>query len=219
MTKNLNSFNNIYSNIKEVLDLARKNVVRNVNFEMVQAYWNIGRIIVEEEQKGKERAEYGSYLIKEISKRLTQDFGKGFGISNIKDMREFYSIFKKSHALPGQFKNYYTVHNKSIKVNALRSELTWTHYRLLIRVENENARNFYINESINSKWSTRELERQINSLLFERLALSKDKKKVKELASKGQIIEKPIDLIKDPYILEFLDIKESSSYLEKDLES
>ncbi len=165
---------------------------------MVQAYWEVGRIIVEEEQKGAERAEYGKALIKELSRRLTRDYGRGFTERNLWYMRDFYLTFSK--------------------VNALRSELTWTHYRLLLRVGKEEARNFYMLESVKNNWSTRELERQINSLLFERLALSEDKSKVLELSTKGQVIQEPNDIIKDPYVLEFLDLKENGNYLEKDLE-
>ena len=190
--------NTAYQNIKDILEEARNSAYRSVNFAMVQAYWQIGRIIVEEEQKGKERAEYGKSLIRELSIKLTKDYGTGFNERNLWYMRNFYSIFPK--------------------VNALRSELSWTHYRLLLRVEKEEARSFYLIETINNKWSTRELERQINSLLYERIALSKDKAEVLELSQKGQKIQKPKDIIKDPYILEFLDLKENNKYLEKDIE-
>lgn len=206
---NLNSINPVYSEIKNILENSRKNVVRTVNSVMVRAYWNIGRIIVEEEQRGENRAEYGAYLIKELSKRLTKDFSRGFDERNIWFMRQFYL----------KFKNVNAVRSESQKGDTLRHELTWTHYRLLLKLEDENARNFYINEIISNNWSTREFERQINSLLFERLSLSKDKNKIKKLASKGQIINKPEDLIKDPYVLEFLGIPENSDYIEKDLEN
>jgi predicted nuclease of restriction endonuclease-like (RecB) superfamily len=188
----------IYANIKNVLDEARRKAFRSVNFAMVQAYWHIGRLIVEEEQNGKERADYGKYLVRELSKKLSLEFGKGFDERNLWYMRSFYHIFPN--------------------VNALRSELTWTHYRILLRVENLDARDFYLIESINSNWSTRELERQINSLLYERIALSSDKQKVKELSIKGDMVQKPDDLIKDPYVLEFLGLEENKSYLERDLE-
>lgn len=194
----MDGFTNTYNNIKTILDNARKNVYYAVNFEMVQAYWSIGRVIVEEEQKGKNRADYGKYLIRELSRRLTNEYGRGFDERNLWYMKAFYLNFPK--------------------LNSLRSELTWTHYRLLLRVENQSTRDFYMIESINNKWSTRELERQINSLLYERLALSRDKKKVIELSKKGQIIEKPSDIIKDPYILEFLGLNDKFSYKEKDLE-
>jgi predicted nuclease of restriction endonuclease-like (RecB) superfamily len=137
-------------------------------------------------------------LIKELSQRLTRDYGKGFNESNLKYMRQFYLTFSNSHAL--------------------RDELTWTHYRLLLKIEKEEARNFYMLEAIKDNWSTRELERQINSLLYERLALSKDEGKVLELSTKGQVIQEPKDIIKDPYVLEFLDLKENGDFLEKDLE-
>lgn len=137
--------NAAYNNIRAILEKARLNVVRAVNSAMVGAYWEIGRIIVEEEQKGEERAEYGASLVLELSKRLTLDYGKGFTETNIKYMRLFYLKFQNRHAL--------------------RDQLSWTHYRLILKIENENTRNFYLNEAINSKWSTRELERQIGSLL------------------------------------------------------
>lgn len=187
-----------YENIKQILEKARNTAYRAVNFAMVQAYWQIGKVIVEEEQKGKERAEYGKFLIKELSQRLTKECQKGFIERNLWYMRDFYLKFPK--------------------VNALRSELTWTHYRLLLKVENENTRKFYMQETINSNWNTRELERQMNSLLYERIALSKDKKGVKELSAKGLVIQKPEDIVKDPYILEFLGLKENEKYLESDLE-
>ena len=181
------SINNTYQNIRKTLEKARSNAYRAVNFAMVQAYWQIGRIIVEEEQKGKDRAKYGKYLISELSTRLTKDYGKGFNQSNLKYMRQFYLTFPNSHAL--------------------RDELTWTHYRLLLKVENEEARNFYIIEAISSNWSTRELERQINSLLHERLILSQKKNKVLKISNKENIAKKPKDIIKDPYVLEFFGIE------------
>jgi len=187
-----------YQNIKAILEKARSTAYRAVNFAMVQAYWGIGRVIVEEEQKGAERAEYGKGLIKELSIRLTKDYGRGFDESNLRNMRLFYHTFPNC--------------------DALRHELSWTHFRLLLRIEKEEARNFYMLESVKNNWSTRELERQINSLLYERLALSKDRKKVLELSTKGQVIQESRDIIKDPYVLEFLDLKENRIFLEKNLE-
>jgi len=180
------SIDTTYQNIRAILEKARSTAYHAVNFAMVQAYWEVGRIIVEEEQKGEERAEYGKALIKELSVRLTRDYGKGFNESNLKYMRQFYLTFQNSHAL--------------------RDELSWTHYRLLLKVEKEEARNFYMRESVKNNWSTRVLERQINSLLYERLALSKDREKVLGLSTKGQVIQEPRDIIKDPYVLEFLDL-------------
>lgn len=196
--KELQNIAPVYKSIRQILEKARNRAFYAVNFAMVSAYWQIGRVIVEEEQKGKKRAEYGKALIEQLSQKLKQDYGEGFTERNLRGMRSFYNTFQKRYAL--------------------RAELTWTHYRLLLRVENKQARDFYINEAINSNWSTRELERQIGSLLFERIALSKNRKKVKELSSKGQVIQKPEDIIKDPYVLEFLGLKGNKDYLEKDLE-
>ena len=167
MSKNI-ELNDVYSSIKDILESSRRNVFRNINSAMVRTYWNIGRIIVEEEQKGKDRAEYGEYLIKELSKRLTRDFGRGFDERNLRYIRLFYI----------KFKNWNALSSESQKGDALRHQLSWSHYRMLLKVENENARNFYINESISNNWSTRELDRQINSLLFERLSLSRYKSKI-----------------------------------------
>ncbi len=252
---------NFYSDIKIILEKARERSYRTVNFLMVEAYWNIGRLIVDEEQKGKRRADYGSYLINELSEKLTKDFGKGFDVSNIRHMRQFFLSFliqdavrlklkidenSKLHALHGESTTSKKAIRHSVRdessipnVNAVRSELaiqgasnlksielrrilrpelSWTHYRLLLKLEKEEARLFYMNEAANSNWSTRELERQINSLLFERLALSKDKKSVIKMAKKGQTISSPEDLVKDSYVLEFLGLEKLEKYYEEDLE-
>lgn len=188
----------IYKEIKSILEQARNKVYKVANSTMVEAYWNIGRVIVEK-QGGSNKAEYGTALIKNLSKKMTKEFGKGFTVANLKNMRQFYLIFQKSYAL--------------------RSELTWTHYRLLMRVENENARNFYIEECIKSNWSTRQLERQITTLFYERLLSSKDKEKVsKEIFKLEPQIKKAEDIIKDPYVLEFLGLPENTNFLEKNLE-
>ena len=189
---------NIYKEIKSILEQARNKVYKVANSTMVEAYWNIGRVIVEK-QGGSNKAEYGTALIKNLSKKMTKEFGKGFTVANLKNMRQFYLIFQKSYAL--------------------RSELTWTHYRLLMRVENENARNFYIEECIKSNRSTRQLERQITTLFYERLLSSKDKEKVsKEIYKLEPQIKKAEDIIRDPYVLEFLGLPENTSFLEKNLE-
>jgi predicted nuclease of restriction endonuclease-like (RecB) superfamily len=187
-----------YESIRQVIEKARSTAYRAVNFIMVATYWNIGKIIVEEEQKGKTKAAYGDYLIKSLSARLTKEYGQGFDESNLRYIRMFYFAFPIR--------------------DALRHELSWTHYRTLLHIKNKHARDFYTVECINSNWSTRELERQINTLLYERLALSRDKKKVMELSIKGQIIQKPEDIIKDPYVLEFLNLKENKAFHEKDIE-
>ena len=189
---------NIYKEIKSILEQARNKVYKVANSTMVEAYWNIGRVIVEK-QGGSNKAEYGTALIKNLSKKMTKEFGKGFTTTNLKYMRQFYLTFQKSHALSDQ--------------------LSWTHYRLLMRVENENARNFYIEECIKSNWSTRQLERQITTLFYERLLSSKDKEKVlKEIYKLEPQIKKAEDIIKDPYVLEFLGLPENTNFLEKNLE-
>ncbi|VVC01356.1 Uncharacterised protein [uncultured archaeon] len=192
------NFRGAYSSIREILQNARSQAFYAVNSAMVKAYWEIGRVIVEEEQKGEGRADYGTRLIDALSRRLRLEFGSGFTDRNLRNMRQFYITFPKWHAV--------------------RAELTWTHYRLLLRQESEYARSFYLEECIKSRWSTRELERQMNSLLYERLALSKDKKGVLELAKKGQIISKPADLVKDPFVLEFVGLGEKERVDENELE-
>ena len=164
---------------------------------MVEAYWNIGKSIVEQ-QDGYEKAEYGSRLIAELSKQMIVDFGKGFTLTNLKYMRQFYLTFPNSHAL--------------------RGELSWTHYRLLMRVENKNAREFYIEEAIKSNWSTRQLERQINSFFYERLLSSQNKEKVSEEIQKMEPVKIPEDIIRDPYVLEFLGLSPNDDFYDSDLE-
>jgi len=192
------NYRGLLERVSNLLEQARRETVRRINTVIVQTYWEIGRLIVEEEQKGTERARYGEYLTQRLSKDLIRKFGRGFTERNLWAMKQFYLTYPKLHAL--------------------RAELTWTHYRILMRVEDDLARQFYEIESIKNNWSTRELDRQINSLLFERLALSKDKKKVMELTKRGQIIEKPEDMVKDPYVLEFLGIPERHHYTESHLE-
>lgn len=186
-----------YEQIKSILSEARNKVYKTANFAMVEAYWNIGKSIVEQ-QDGEEKAEYGAGLIAELSKQMTADFGKGFTAANLKNMRQFYLTFPKSYAL--------------------RSELSWTHYRLLMRVENENARQFYIEEAIKSNWSTRQLERQINSFFYERLLSSQNKESVLEEIQKLEPAKVPEDIIRDPYVLEFLGLNPNDDFYENDLE-
>jgi predicted nuclease of restriction endonuclease-like (RecB) superfamily len=187
-----------YQRIRAIIENARNNIARTVNTEMVVAYWHIGREIVEEEQKGKSRAKYGERLIQTLAARLSEDFGTGFDERNLFYMRQFYLSFPK--------------------LNALRSELSWTHYRILMRVEKTEARSFYEIECIKNNWSARELERQKGSLLFERLALSKDKEGLMKLAQKGQELATYEDMIKDPYVLEFTGLSPQSKLYESKLE-
>lgn len=193
------SWESAYERIRDVLVEARSQAWRAVNFAMVAAYWEIGRVIVEEEQKGGSRAEYGARLIESLAARLSTEFGKGFDRSNLWNMRAFYVGYPI--------------------LDSLRRELSWTHYRVLLRVEKPDARAFYEVEAAKARWSTRELERQINSLLFERLALSRDKQGVRALAERGHEIHRPSDLVKDPYVLEFAGIPQRDRFLERDLES
>ena len=191
----------IVKNVIDLLENARKKVVTTVNQTMVLTYFEIGRMIVEEEQKGENRAEYGKKILKILSKKLTEKYKKGFSLTNLKQIRSFYLVYsEKGQTVSDQFK------------------LSWSHYVKLSRISNPDERKFYEIEAVKNNWSLRELERQFDSALYTRLSLSRDKKKVLELSQKGQIIEKPQDLIKDPYILEFIGLPEQSSYSESELE-
>ncbi|MBN9295129.1 MAG: DUF1016 family protein [Flavobacteriia bacterium] len=189
-----------FSQIVDLLQLARNSVIRSINQTMVHTYFEIGRMIVEEEQNGKDRAEYGTKLLQELSKTLTREFGKGFSVTNIQQMRNFYLIYQKQQTVSVDFK------------------LSWSHYLKLMRINSENERRFYEIEAVKNNWSIRELERQYDSALYTRLVLSRDKEKIKELSEKGLIVEKPKDAGKDPYILEFLGLPEHSAYSENQLE-
>lgn len=215
----LTTNNNLYSQIAQLLQAAKQNVVRAVNQTMVYTYYEIGRMIVEDEQQGKERAKYGKQVLKGLSKQLSVDFGKGFSVQNIENMRKFYLLY----TIEANSQSPVRVFSKSqslIRISeSSNATLSWTHYLVLIRIEKQAERNFYEIESLNNNWSVRELKRQFDSGLYERLALSRDKKGIKQLSEKGQIIEKPTDFFKDPYILEFLDLPEQHQYSESDLET
>lgn len=208
----------LYRNIREIIDNARNNIARSVNHEMVKVYWLIGKAIVEEEQKGRKRAEYGDKLINILADKLCKEYGNGFSISSLKDMRQFYLLYGKSHAVRGFFKTSSNIEPNNKNLYSLRIELSWTHYRTLMRVTDSQARSFYEIECIKNNWSTRELERQIGSFLFERLALSKNKKAVMKMAHRGQEIAEYRDIIKDPYVLEFTGLRGISKLYESDLE-
>ena len=220
------SNNKFHSQIVNLLQSARNKVVRSVNQTMVLTYFEIGKMIVLEEQGGKERAEYGKEIIKGLSRILTKEFGKGFSERNLEQMRQFYLVYSKPQTLSAESKK-----NKPQTLSALlisettsrKSEnenivLSWSHYLKLMRIEDENERNFYEIESFKNNWSVRELQRQFDSALYTRLVLSIDKDKVKELSEKGLILEKPKDAIKDPYILEFIGLPQHSTYSESELE-
>ena len=243
---------NIYASVKNLLIEARKKVYSSINSTMVTTYWNIGKRIVEEEQRGKNKAEYGEYLIRYLSGKLTKDFGKGFSKSNLERMRLFYLTYKNqvvtiaatlSRQLDKGKSIAQTLSTKLGKGNSISQtpssqlgreksisetvsrksqepsfKLSWSHYVFLIRMD-EAERKFYEIEAANQGWSVRELERQYNSSLYERLSLSRNKKQIKELSEKGLVVQKPQEAIKGPYILEFLGLKEDSSYSEHELET
>lgn len=188
----------LYTAINKIIEDARNTVYRTANVTMVKAYWHIGRAIVEEEQSGKERADYGKQVLKQLSEKLTEKYKKGFDESNLRHMRSFYFTYPK--------------------YDALRPELSWTHYRLLLKVEKEPARQFYMREAIDCNWSTRTLERQIGNLYYERMLMSQNAETVKEEAIEKQITQEPKDIIKDPYVLEFLGLKDNADFRENELE-
>ena len=192
--------NFLFENIKNLIKESQNRIITAISNTMSLTYFEIGRMIVEEEQKGELRANYGKQIIKTLSTKLTKDFGQGFSMRNIEQMRQFYIAYSIPQTLSAEFK------------------LSWSHYLTLMRINDENERRFYEVESIKNNWSLRELKRQLNSALYTRLSISKDKNQILELATKGQIIEKPTDVIKDPYVLEFLGLEEKSSYSESELE-
>ena len=226
----------IFQQVAELLQNAQQQVLRTVNSTMTITYFEIGRIIVEEEQNGKDRAEYGKQLLKGLSQQLTKEFGKGFSIRNLEQIRQFYITFSKSETLSRilqihkaqtlsaefKFQKTESVSAKFDKVDyqTLSSffKLTFSHYIFLMRIEDEKERRFYKIESEKHNWSVRELKRQYDTALYTRLALSRDKEGILKLSEEGQIIEKPKDIIKDPYILEFLGLPELNQYSESQLE-
>ena len=227
---------NLFQQVAVLLKNAQQQVLRTVNSTMVFTYFEIGRMIVEEEQNGKERADYGKQVLKGLSEQLTKEFGKGFSLSNLEQIRKFFLIYSKSETLLriSQIQNSQSVivesestipqslivEFKNFDYHTLISffKLTWTHYVFLMRINDENERSFYEIETEKNNWSVRELKRQYDSALYARLALSRDKEGILKLAKEGQIIEKPKDIIKDPYILEFLGLPEMHQYSESDLE-
>lgn len=213
MTQNTPSIN-FYSQVVDLLQSARSKVIRTVNQTMVLTYFEIGRMLIEEEQGGKERAEYGKQVIKRLSDVLTKEFGKGFSERNIEQMRQFYLVYAIPQTVSAESTSQMT--SKGLQQDEL--VLSWSHYLKLMRIDDENERRFYQIESFKNNWSVRELQRQYDSALYTRLALSRNKEKVKELSVKGWLLEKPKDAIKDPYILEFIGLPEHSEYSESELE-
>ena len=189
----------LYQDIRQIIETSRSNAVRSVDFCRVQMYWQLGRRIFEEEQQGKGRADYGTYLLQNLAKRLEPEFGSGFGYRQLKFCRQFYRIYPNG--------------------NTLRSQLNWSQYRRLIQIDDPDKREYYELESVNNAWTARETGRQIDSMLYERLLMSSDKESVLAVARKERIPESPTEIIKDPMVLEFLGLHRESSYYEKDLES
>lgn len=188
--------------IEQLIAEAKKRTISAVNTAIVYTYYEIGKMIVEDEQQGEERAKYGKAILKDISLRLTNKFGRGFSVDNLENMRRFYLVYSNSETLSRN----------------LGFTLSWSHYLKLIRIDNPEERRFYEIEARENNWSLRELQRQFDSSLYERLQLSRDKEGIRELSKKGQIIESPKDMIKDPYVLEFLGLQELPQYSESELE-
>jgi len=240
----------LYGRVREILDAARTGIARTVNTTQVMANWLIGREIVEEEQRGKRRAGYGTALLSELAERLHADFGTGYGVDNLELFRRFYAEYPQllaDMAVPSVEATAANISDAprrksgaaqaspptvlfipaAIDANAdtaawqpgrLNANLSWTHYRRLLRVDRQDARAFYEVEAARNAWSARELERQVASLLFDRLAKSRDKQGLLRLASRGHEVAKPIDALKDPLVLEFLNLPESPRLVETELE-
>ena len=188
------------SDVRQIIDTARHSAVRSVDFCRVQMYWHIGQRIFEEEQQGKERADYGTYLIKSLARSLEPEYGSGFTARQLERSRQFYRLYPIA--------------------SALRTQLNWTQYRILIQIDDPDKREYYELESVNNGWTARETERQVNAQLYERLLLSNDKEAVLAVARKEERIpQTPQEIIKDPMVLEFLGLERKASYYEKDLES
>jgi len=202
--------------ISNILEQARQRAKTAVNLSMVYAYYEIGKRIVLEEQQGEQRAAYGQQVLSELSRYLTSQFGKGFSVANLKNIRQFYLVYSNDQI--GE-----TVFSQSVNLptvdNGRKFYLSWSHYLKLMRIENKDERHFYEIEAAKNGWSLSELKRQYNSSLYERLALSTDKDKVYRLALQGQTVETAKDAVKDPYVLEFLGLPELPEYSETDLET
>lgn len=215
--KELQSVNNDFlNNVSAVLENARKNAKTAVNLSMVYAYYEIGRMIVEEEQQGENRAAYGKRLLQELSEHLTKLYGKGFSVGNLKNIRQFYKVYSTDQigeTVFSQFENLPSVDT------GRKFFLSWSHYLKLMRISNVDERHFYEIESVKNDWSLSELKRQYDSSLYERLALSTDKDKVYLLALEGHKLETAKETVKDPYVLEFLGLPELPEYSESELES
>jgi predicted nuclease of restriction endonuclease-like (RecB) superfamily len=197
----------LLNDIRQLINDARRQVQHNVNTTMVMTYWHIGKRIFEDEQQGEKRAKYAQEMLTQVSESLSQEFGKGFSLTNLKQMRQFYLAFSIGQSQTDQL---HTFPNPRI---------SWTHYVFLMRLKDLNERAFYEIETAENMWDVKELKRQFNAALYQRLALSRDKEGIKALSREGWKIESPSDAMKDPLILEFLGLKEDNSYSEEDLET
>ncbi|MDR1247308.1 MAG: PDDEXK nuclease domain-containing protein [Clostridiales Family XIII bacterium] len=218
-----------YKQVADLLAAARNFVKQQLDTTIVTTYYEIGRMIVEREQQGQKRAKYGASLIKGLSEYLTEQYGRGFSVVNLKSIRKFYQVYA-----PSKGQSLTAISEKKEKIDSLISvfdaaaqkgqtltaqfRLSWTHYQILMRIENEAARRFYEIEATSQQWSVRQLQRQVGSSLYERLGLSRDKEKVMALAKEGQTVESPRDIFKSPYVLEFTGLEERAEYSESDLE-
>lgn len=198
--KNLDvSLQDFVNDIRSIINIARTNAVRSVDFCRVQMYWAIGRRIVEKEQQGKERADYGTFLIKNLAKQIVPEYGSGFSVRQLERSRQFYRLYPIA--------------------STLRTQLNWSQYKLLISIPDADKREYYELEAVSESWTGRQMERQINSMLYERLLMSNDKESVLAVARKERVPESPQEIIKDPMVLEFLGLERKASYYEKDMES
>lgn len=189
----------LVADVKQIINTARTNAVRSVDSYRVQMYWNLGQRIFEEEQQGKDRADYGTYLIRNLAKIIEPEFGSGFGVRQLERARQFYRLYPIA--------------------SAVRTQLNWSQYKLLIAINDTEKREYYLLETVNNCWTSRELERQIHSQLYERLLLSTDKESVLAMARKERIPQTPQEIVKDPMVLEFLGLEKRPTYYERDLET
>lgn len=211
----------LFENSVELIQYARNLAVKQVNFIQLMTFYSIGKWIVDEQQNGNERAKYGKKIVKQLSEELTEEFGRGFSEDTLKNARKFYFTYKER--ISETVFSLFAIEKSETVFNLLKDELpftlSWSHYLQLMRIDNADERSFYEIEATKSNWSVRTLQRQYNSSLYERIALSRDKSEVMRLATEGNIIEKPQDIIKQPTVLEFLGLEEKSKYLESDLET
>lgn len=215
-----------YKQVADFLAEARSFAKRQLDSTIVTAYYEIGRMIVEREQQGQKRARYGASLIKGLSEYLTEQYGKGFSVVNLQSIRKFYQVYapsiQQAVSVKSENKNsplsFFDMSVEKRQTPSAKFVLSWSHYQILMRIDDESARRFYEIETVNQQWSVRQLQRQVGSSIYERLALSREKDKVMALANEGQTIKSPRDIFKSPYVLEFTGLEERAEYSESELE-